>query len=108
MRREFITLIGGVASWPLVARAQNSTKIFRIAVFPDFIPQVAVWFSAEMSSHGWIEGRDLIIEQFGSKLSASSLTKPRHAWWQASQISSLRYRPLMRWRCSVRRGQSRS
>ncbi len=69
MRREFITLIGGVASWPLVARAQNSTKIFRIAVFPDFIPQVAVWFSAEMSSHGWIEGRDLIIEQFGSKLS---------------------------------------
>ena len=67
-RREFLGLVGGTAAWPVVARAQNSTKIFRIAVFPDFVPQVADWFSAEMHDHGWTEGRDLIIEQFGSKL----------------------------------------
>ena len=68
-RREFIGLVGGAAVWPLAAGAQNSTKIVRIAVFPDFIPQVADWFSAEMKNHGWTEGRDLIIDQFGSKVS---------------------------------------
>src|SRR5581483_1310512 len=69
-RREFITLIGGAAAgWPPTARAQNNTKVFRIAVFPDFVPQVADWFSAAMRDHGWTEGRDLIIEEFGSKVS---------------------------------------
>jgi putative tryptophan/tyrosine transport system substrate-binding protein len=70
-RREFIGLVGSAAAaWPIVARAQNSNKIFRIAVFPDFSsPLLADWFSAEMHDHGWTEGRDLIIEQFGSKVS---------------------------------------
>jgi hypothetical protein len=30
-RREFITLLGGVASWPLTAQAQRS-KTFRVGV----------------------------------------------------------------------------
>jgi putative tryptophan/tyrosine transport system substrate-binding protein len=68
-RREFITTLGGAAVWPLTARAQNSTKSLRIVVFPDFVPLVADWFSAEMHNLGWTEGRDLIIEQFGSKVS---------------------------------------
>jgi putative ABC transport system substrate-binding protein len=68
-RREFMGLIGAAATWPLSAGAQNSTKSFRIAVFPDFVPPIADWFSAEMHDLGWTEGRDLIIEQFGSKLS---------------------------------------
>jgi hypothetical protein len=31
-RREFITLVGGTASWPLVTRAQQAERVRRIGV----------------------------------------------------------------------------
>jgi putative ABC transport system substrate-binding protein len=62
-RREFITLLGGAASWPLAANAQQQER--RIGVLTGIAGEdvqtkarVAA-FSQEMQKLGWNEGRNL-------------------------------------------------
>jgi ABC-type uncharacterized transport system substrate-binding protein len=64
-RREFITLLGGTAAWPLAARAQQSTMP-TIGILGPTKP--AAWnefvtaFMRRLRELGWIEGRTVAIE----------------------------------------------
>ena len=61
-RREFITLVGGVAAaWPHMSRAQQrAARVgFLTPQSPD--PSWIEAFRAGMSDHGYFEGRNLII-----------------------------------------------
>jgi putative ABC transport system substrate-binding protein len=69
-RREFITLFGGTAAtWPLAARAQNTSKApRRITFLPDLNPANLEAWRTEMRVLGWIEGQDFVIMQSGKEL----------------------------------------
>src|SRR6516162_9364466 len=64
-RREFITLLGGAAAWPLVARAQQ-TKLPTIGLFlganPSIESQRVATFVQRLRELAWIDGRNLAIE----------------------------------------------
>jgi putative ABC transport system substrate-binding protein len=65
-RREFIAALGGAASWPLVARAQE--RVRRVGVLianPEGDPEGqtrAVTFRQDLQKLGWIEGRNIQID----------------------------------------------
>ena len=65
-RRDFITLIGGVAVWPLTARAQQPSKPPTIGFLGSATSSLSSeWVAAfvkRLREHGWIEGRTLAIE----------------------------------------------
>src|ERR1700693_3759359 len=67
-RREFITLVGGAAAWPLASRAQQGDRMRRIGVLPQFgeadqVNQAGILtFREELAKLGWVEGRNLRID----------------------------------------------
>jgi putative tryptophan/tyrosine transport system substrate-binding protein len=65
-RRDFITLIGGVAAWPLAARAQQAGKQPIIGYLgantPSAESQRIAAFLQRLRELGWIEGRTIAME----------------------------------------------
>jgi len=67
-RREFITVLGGAAAWPVSARAQQPERMRRIGVLmalSEDDPEARVAVAAlqqGLDSLGWILGRNLQIE----------------------------------------------
>jgi len=76
-RREFITLFGSAAAWPLAARAQQRATRQRIAIFHPAIPATlltetgggSAWraFFSELRRLGYIESENLIIERYSAE-----------------------------------------
>ena len=60
-RRDFITLLGGAAAWPLAAGAQQGNRMRHLALLSiselDQGPSSAMW--EELKRRGWSEGRNL-------------------------------------------------
>jgi putative tryptophan/tyrosine transport system substrate-binding protein len=67
-RREFITLIGGAASWPLAARAQQPERVRRIGVLMNMAADDPTGqarllaFAQALAQAGWIDGRNVHID----------------------------------------------
>jgi putative tryptophan/tyrosine transport system substrate-binding protein len=64
-RREFITLLGSVAAWPLAARAQQSPRIGVVTPFNERDTEGRSRVSAfreALREAGWVEGRNIRID----------------------------------------------
>ena len=68
LRREFITLLGGAAAWPLAARAQQGDRVRRIGVLlpgdendPVLMPRLSA-FARALADLGWADGRNLRVD----------------------------------------------
>jgi putative ABC transport system substrate-binding protein len=65
-RRDFITLIGGAATWPLVTRAQQSDRMRRVGVLIEFNENDSLdflsHFTGAFAQLGWIDGRNVRID----------------------------------------------
>jgi ABC transporter substrate binding protein len=87
-RREFITLLGGAAAWPLRARAQQPRKLptigFLGATTPLLQTQWTAAFVQRLGELGWIEGRTVAIE-FRLGGGKQGTLRPDHCWVFAAQ-----------------------
>ena len=75
-RREFIAALGGAAAWPMAARAQQSSRMKRIAMVSPAtkIGDMGVngsrfyrMFFEELSCLGYVEGQNLVVERYSGE-----------------------------------------
>ena len=67
-RRDFITLLGGAAAWPLAARAQQGDRVRRVGVLiggdetdPVWKPRLSA-FTQALADLGWTDGRNVRMD----------------------------------------------
>jgi hypothetical protein len=92
-RREFIGLLGGVAAWPLAARAQQSGKLPTIGYLGSGTPtSQRTWITAfveRLRELGWIEGRTITIVYRWAEAVPSDLSKSPESLFSSRSTSFL-------------------
>ena len=79
-RRDFITLLGGAAAWPLAARAQQPSRVRRVAILMpapkgDSEDEARVRaFKQELARLGWTEGSNV---RFDERWTADNMDRVR-------------------------------
>ncbi len=63
-RRAFIAVFGGAAAWPVVARAQQPRRVYRVGILAIAreLPRTWKTLIEALHDHGYVEGQNLIIE----------------------------------------------
>ena len=75
-RREFITLLGGVAvGWPIAARAQEPGRIYRLGSLGRNSRSAALYSALfeGLKARGFVEGQNLLIDPKGYELRVEQL-----------------------------------
>jgi putative ABC transport system substrate-binding protein len=88
-RRDFITLFGGAAAWPLAARAQQADRMRLVGVLlpaPEGDRDYQTWVGAflqALQELGWIDGRNIRIETRWATVNPAGIRK------QAAELAEL-------------------
>jgi hypothetical protein len=81
-RREFITLIGGLAAWPLAAHAQQPAMpvvgFINAAAAQSYKQQLAAFLKG-LEETGYVDGKNVMIE---------------YRWRKSKMIACRRWRPI--------------
>ena len=81
-RREFMTLLGAAAAWPLASRAQQSEQVRRIGALVSFAqddPETQARLAGlrqGLAKRGWSEGRNIRIEYRFAPGATADQTQP--------------------------------
>ena len=79
-RREFIAGLGSAAAWPVVARAQQTERMRRIAVLSGADDQDAririEAFLQAFAQLGWIDGRNVRIDYGWDRAMPTAFANP--------------------------------
>ena len=87
-RREFIALAGASVAWPFAASAQDKGRVYRLGIYAGDgrnVPHYRALID-EVQRHGFIEGRNLVIEVRGD--TAQTLEQYVQQASELAQISS--------------------
>jgi putative tryptophan/tyrosine transport system substrate-binding protein len=94
-RRKFITLLGGAATWPFAARAQQPERMRRIGALgggagaddPDTQAQMAAFLQG-LQQLGWNDGRNLRIDYRRGLGNPDNIRKYAVNWPRSRRTSS--------------------
>jgi putative ABC transport system substrate-binding protein len=89
-RREFITLLGGAATWPLGTLAQAQGKVWRVGVLSigsaSTASHLGEAFFKAMADLGYQEGRNVRYEVRYGEAASTSSSSPRASWSAPTSI----------------------